>query len=166
MANALQNAITSLGNMGNLALAQNLDPQTLLGFALGRYLHNRYEAARNRRIWEKGQQQEANDMMNNSIGNSALTVASGDNTPGGNWKAATLYQTIGNMQPTTKAETKLQNNLLGNLEPSAAQGLSYKDRVNNELMQKAIDGMDVSTPAGDLFQQKMRLAFPMTTRMY
>ena len=166
MANALQNAISSLGNMGNLALAQNLDPQTLLGFALGRYLNNRYEAARNRRIWDKAQQGEANEMMDNSLGNSALTVASGDNTPGGNWRAATLYQTIDNMKPLTRNETKLQNNLLGNLEPSAAQGLSYKERVNNELMQKAINGMEVNTPADGLFQQKMRLAFPMTTRMY
>ena len=152
--NALQDSLASLGNMGNLALAQNVDFNTLLGFALGRYLKNRYEGARDRRLL-KAEEAERNRAMADNIGatgNTALTVAAGGNTPENQWKSATLYQTIDNMKPTSKAGSQLKQNLLGQMGPSYEASLSPMQHMYNNMLTDAVNAAPVNTPAGSLFQ--------------
>lgn len=152
--NALQDSLASLGNMGNLALAQNVDFNTLLGFALGRYVKNRYEAARNRRLYDAWEKQSNNTMKDNigGVGNTALTVATGGNTPENQWKSATLYQTIDNMKPTSKAGNQLKQNLLGQMGPSYEASLSPMQRMYNSMLTDAVNANPVNTPAGNLFK--------------
>ena len=158
MANALQDTMSSLGgNLGNLALAQNVDFNTLLGFALGRYLKGRYDAARNRRLEDMWNKQANGAMANNigSMGNSALTVASGGNTPENQWRAATLYQTVNGMKPTTKAGAQLKQGLFGPVQQAYNASLTPRQQLDNEMAAKAVAANPTYTPEGRLFQAEM-----------